>query len=98
MLALGAHLITGVFKVIPAQALNVKVYLIPIGFKLDKKVDQTATCLCSGPLYYIFIQSWSAHPRKIFTFLEVLEKCYAKLFGNDIYELEKKPANIVALW
>lgn len=54
MQALETHLIIGVFKTTSAQALNMKVYLTPISFELDKKVDQTITCLYSKLLYYIF--------------------------------------------
>ena len=54
--------------------------------------------LCSGPLYHTLTQSRSTHPRRILAPLEVLEKRYAKLFGNDIHELERKPAYIVAPW
>lgn len=51
--ALRASFITGVFKSTLAQALNMKVYLIFIGFELDKKVDQKAACLCFRPLYHM---------------------------------------------
>ena len=37
---------TRAFKATYVQALNIEAYLTYIGFKLDKKVDQTATCLC----------------------------------------------------
>ena len=80
------------------QTLNVEVYLTPIGLELDKKTDQTAACLCSKPLYRRLTQSQSTHPRRILTHLEVFEKRYAKLFGNNIRKVESKPANIVAFW
>ena len=90
--ALRACLITRAFKATSAQALMVEAYLIPIGFELDKKTDQTAARLCSGPLYYTLIQSRSTHPRRILTPLEILENRNAKFFGNNIHKLEKKPA------
>ena len=96
--ALGARLITGAFKATSVQALNVEAYLTPIGFELDKKVDQTAACLCSGPLYQTLTQNRSTHPRRILAPLEILEERYAKLFGNNIHELESKPAYIIASW
>ena len=96
--ALEARLITGAFKATSAQALNVEAYLTPIGLELDKKADQTAARLCSGPLHHTLTQSRSAHPRRILAPLEVLEKRYAKHFGTSIHELERKPAYIVAPW
>ncbi len=98
MQALGARLITGVYKATSAQALNVEAYLTPIGLELDKRTDQTAARLCSGPLYRTLTQSRCTHPKRIFTPLEVFEKRYAKLFGNNIREIESKPAYIVAPW
>ncbi len=90
--ALGTRLITGAFKATSAQALNVEAYLTPIGLELDKRTYQTAAHLCSGPLYRMLTKSRSTHPRRILTPLEVFEKCYAKLFGNNIREVESKPA------
>lgn len=83
--ALEIRLITKIFRITSVQALNVEAYLTSIGFKLDKKADQIATCLYFGLLYQIAL-------------LKVLNKRYAKLFSNNIYKLEKKPAYITALW
>ena len=48
--------------------------------------------------YLLSSTSRSTHPRRILTPLEVLEKRYAKLLGNNIHELERKPAYIVPPW
>lgn len=96
--ALGARLITGAFRATSTQALNIEAYLTPIGFELDRKTDQTAARLCSRPLYHTLTQGRSTHPRRIPTPLEVLEKRHAKLFGNNIHKLERRPAYIVAPW
>ena len=96
--ALGTRLITGAFKAISAQALNIEAYLTPIGFELDKKADQIGARLCSGPLYHTLTQNRSTHPRQIPALLEILEGRNVKLFGNNIHKLEKKPAYIVAPW
>ena len=96
--ALGARLITGAFRATSTQALNIEAYLTPIGLELDRKTDQTAARLCSGPLYHTLTQGRSTHPRRIPTPLEVLEKRHAKLFGNNIHKLERRPAYIVAPW
>ena len=95
--ALGARLITRVFKATSMQTLYVKAYLTLIGFELDKKVDQTTTRLCSGPLYQTLIPNQSTHPRQSFAPLKTLEERYTKLFGNNIHKLESKPAYILAL-
>ena len=96
--AVEAYLITGAFKATSAQALNVEAYLTPIDLELDKKADQIVARLYSGPLYHTLIQSRSTYPKQILAPLKVLEKHYAKLFGNNIHELEKKPVYIVAPW
>ena len=96
--ALGARLITGAFKATSTQALNIEAHLIPIGLELDKKTNQTAARLYSGPLYPIITQDRSTHLRRTFTPLEILEKRHTKLLGSNIQELEKKPAYIVAPW
>lgn len=54
--ALGARLITRVFRATSVQALNIEAYLTPIGLELDRKTDQTAARLCSGPLYHTLTQ------------------------------------------
>ena len=95
---LEALLITGKYKATSAQALNVEAYLTLIGLELDKRPDQRGARLCFGPLYSTLTQSRSTHPRKIFIPLEVFEKSYAKLFGNNIRKIETKPAYIVAPW
>lgn len=91
-----AYLITRVFKAISVQALIDEAYLTFISLELDKKIDWIVTCLCSGLLYHMLTQSRLTHPRWIFTPLEVFEKCYAKLFGNNIYKVKNKPAYIIA--
>ncbi len=96
--ALGARLIIGVYKATSAQALNVEAYLTSMALELDKRADQTAVRLCSGLLYRRLTKSRSTHPRRILTPFEVFEKRYAKLFGNNIREVESKPAYIVASW
>lgn len=73
------------FKAISAQAFNVEAYLISINLELEKKTDQRATCLYSGPLYYTFTERQSTNSRRILIPLEILEKHNAKLFGNQIY-------------
>lgn len=52
---LGTCLITGAFKAISVQALNVEAYLTPINFELDKKADQIATRLCFRLFYHTLI-------------------------------------------
>ena len=79
-------------------AFNIEAYLTLIGLELDRKTDQTAACLCSGPLYCTLTQSRSIYLRRIPTPLEILEKRHAKQFGNNIHKLERKPAYIVAPW
>ena len=96
--ALGARLITGAFRATSTQALNIEAYPTPIGLELDRKTDQTAACLCSGPLYHTLTQGRSTHPRRIPTPLEVLKKRHTKLFGSNIHKLERRPAYIVAPW
>ena len=60
--ALGARAITGAFKATSVQALNIhEAYLTPIGLELDKKDDQTAARLYSGPLYSTITQNRSVH-------------------------------------
>ena len=61
--AMGARLITGAFRATSAQALNIEAHLTPIGLELNKRTDQTAVRLCSGPLYHTLIQSRSTHSR-----------------------------------
>ena len=73
-----------------------EVYLTSISFELDKKINQTATCLYFKPLYHIFIQSWSIYSKKILALFEVFKKCYAKLFDKNIHKLEKKSTYIIA--
>lgn len=80
-----------------AQDLYIKIYLTLISFEPDNKVDQISTYLYFRYLYYTLPQNQSTHLRKSFAPLDILEKCYAKLFSNDIYKLKKKPAYIVAL-
>ncbi len=70
---LGARLITGAYKATTSQALNVKAYLTTIGLELNKRTDQTAARLYSGPLYLTVTQSRSTHPRRILTPFEVLK-------------------------
>ena len=65
--ALGARVITIAFKaiyVLSVPVLNIDAYLILIGLELDKKTDQIATRLCSGPLYLTITQNRSVHPRQ----------------------------------
>lgn len=95
---MGACLITGKFKATLAQSLNFEVYLTPIGFELDKKKDQIAAYLWSGPLYHILSQSWFTYLRQIFILLEIFEKHYAKGIDNNIYKIESKLAYIKVLW
>lgn len=40
----------------------------------------------------------STHSRRIPTLLEILKKRHAKLFGNNIHKLERRPAYIIAPW
>ena len=96
--AMGARLITGAFRATSAPSLNIEAYLTPIGLEIDKRTYQAAACPCSGPLYHTLTQSRSTHLRRILTPLEVLERRYAKIYGNNIHELERKPAYIVAPW
>ena len=90
--ALGTCVITGVFKATSVQTLNIEAYLTPIGLELDKKTNQTAARLCSGPLYSTITQNRSVHLRQLLTPLETLEKRYFRLLGSNISELEKRPA------
>lgn len=96
MQVLKVYLITGIFKAISVQILNIKIYLICIGFKLDKKIDQTKTWLYFKFLYYTFTQSQFIHLKKTLTLLKVFKKCYIKLFNNNIHKLEKNLAYIIA--
>lgn len=95
--ALRVRLIIKAFKATSVQALNMKIYLTSIGFKPNKKADQTISCLCFGLLFHTFIQHQSIHPRQILVPLEILGKRYAKLFNNNVYKLKRKPAYIIAL-
>ena len=61
--ALGARAINGALKATSVQTLNIEAYLTPIGLELDKKADQTAARLYSGPLYSTITQNRSVHPR-----------------------------------
>lgn len=94
--ALGACLIIGAFKVTSMQALIIETYLTLISLELDRKTDQTAACLYSGPLYHMLVEGRSTHPRRILTILEVIEKRHIKPFDDNIRKLERKPAYIVA--
>lgn len=96
--ALGISLITKAFRATSMQALNIKAYLTAIGLELDKKTNQTATHLCSGLLYHTLTQGRSLHLKQISTPLKILKKRHAKLFGNNIHNLKRRPAYIVALW
>ncbi len=96
--AMGARLITEVFKATSAQALNIEAYLTPIDLELDKKIIQTAARLFSGPLYHTLTQGRSTHVKQTLTRLETLEKYYVKFFGSKIDELESRPAYFVPPW
>lgn len=80
------------------QALNIEAYLTPMGLELDKRTDQTAARLCSGPLYSILTQGRSVHPRRLPTPLETLKKRHIELLRSSTSEPEKRPAYIVASW
>lgn len=95
---LRARLIIKLFKATSVQALNVEIYLTLIDFELDKKTNKIIACLCSELLYYTLTQSRFRHFRRIFIPLNVLKKRYAKLFSNNIYKIENKPAFIITFW
>lgn len=92
------YLIIRIFKATLAQAVNIEAYLTLISFKLNKRIDQIAPHLYSKLLYYMLIQSWSTHLKQIFTPLEILKKCYVRLFSNNIYKVENKLAYVVVFW
>lgn len=95
--ALGAYIITRVFRAIPIQVLNTEAYLTFIRLELDKKTDQKAARLCLVPLYLTITQNRSVHPRRLLTPQETFEKRHIKLFGSSISKLEKRLAYITAL-
>lgn len=88
---MGARLITGAFKATSAQALNIEAHLTHIGLELGKKTDQQQLAYTPGlyiirSLKLIYASKMNPYP------LEVLEKRYTKVFGNNIHKLEIKPA------
>ena len=96
--AQGARLITGAFRETSTQALNIEACLTPIELELDKKADQTAARLCSGPLYSTLTQDRSVHSKRLLTPLELLEMRHLKLLGSSTLETEKRPAYILVPW
>ncbi len=55
----GACLITEVFKVTSAQALNIEAHLTSIDLELDKETIQTAARLFFGSLYHTLTEGQS---------------------------------------
>lgn len=94
--ALGARPINRIFKRIIVQTYNCDINVTSVSLKLDKKADQTAICLYSGPLYHTLTQSRSIHIKQIFTLFEIFEKHYGKLISNNIHKIKSKLAHILA--
>lgn len=94
--ALGACVISEVFKITSVQVLNINVYFTSIEMELDKKADQTATWLYLGLFYSTITQNKSVHLRSLLTPLKTLKKRHIRMLKSSISELEKRPAYITA--
>ncbi len=95
--ATGVQIITGAFKAIFAQALNIEAHLMPIDLEPDKKIIQIAACLFSRSFYHTLNQVRSTDLQRTLTLLKTIEKCYVKFDCSNIDELERRQAYILFL-